>query len=207
VFKAWVSEECLVANSNAMQVLGGAGYTRDHPLEQYYRDNRLNPIHEGTNGIQAIDLVGRKATMARGRALALFRDRLLSTATVAREHGDAIGLRSLGDALSAADDRMRSVFATLGERTLKDGPRAALAHAESAMQLVGRTLLAWIWLEQAIAAARMLDGSEGEVRDMLLGTIATCRYVVEERLPETAHLAQRIADGSRALVSLDERWL
>ncbi|MEC9344240.1 MAG: acyl-CoA dehydrogenase family protein, partial [Pseudomonadota bacterium] len=72
VVKAWPSEFCLEANKLAMQVLGGYGYTRDYPLEQLYRDNRLNAIHEGTNGIQAIDLLGRKVRFRNGSALAVF---------------------------------------------------------------------------------------------------------------------------------------
>src|SRR3546814_14000657 len=59
IAKAWPSEFCLEANKLAIQVLGGYGYTRDYPVERLYRDNRLNPIHEGTNGIQALDLLGR----------------------------------------------------------------------------------------------------------------------------------------------------
>ena len=60
IAKSWPSQWCLAANDLAIQVHGGYGYTRDYPVEQYYRDNRLNPIHEGTHGIQALDLLGRK---------------------------------------------------------------------------------------------------------------------------------------------------
>src|SRR3546814_9951643 len=69
--KSWPSEWCLEANSLAIQVLGGYGYTRDFPVEQYWRDNRLNMIHEGTHGIQALDLLGRKVRQNDGQAYAL----------------------------------------------------------------------------------------------------------------------------------------
>src|SRR3546814_11297861 len=68
IVKAWFSDRALEANHNAIQVLGGYGYTRDYPVERIYRDNRLNPIHEGTNALQAIDLLGRKAGIAEGAA-------------------------------------------------------------------------------------------------------------------------------------------
>ena len=71
VVKSWPSQWCLEANSLAIQVHGGYGYTRDYPVEQFYRDNRLNPIHEGTHGIQALDLLGRKVVMNDGAALRL----------------------------------------------------------------------------------------------------------------------------------------
>jgi alkylation response protein AidB-like acyl-CoA dehydrogenase len=69
IAKSWPSEWCLEANSLAIQVHGGYGYTRDFPVEQYWRDNRLNMIHEGTHGIQALDLLGRKVLMEEGRGL------------------------------------------------------------------------------------------------------------------------------------------
>src|SRR4030095_10591281 len=72
IAKSWPSEWCLEANSLAIQVLGGYGYTRDFPVEEHWRDNRLNMINEGTHGIQALDLLGRKVVMDRGAGLALF---------------------------------------------------------------------------------------------------------------------------------------
>ena len=79
IVKAWASEHALKANDLAIQVLGGYGYTREYPVEQCYRDNRINPIHEGTNGIQAIDLLGRKAMMQNGAALKLLLQRIGAT--------------------------------------------------------------------------------------------------------------------------------
>ncbi|MGX9079969.1 acyl-CoA dehydrogenase family protein, partial [Klebsiella pneumoniae] len=69
IVKSWPSEFCLKANELAIQILGGHGYTREYPVEQYYRDNRLNPIHEGTHGIQSLDLLGRKVSQNGGAAL------------------------------------------------------------------------------------------------------------------------------------------
>jgi alkylation response protein AidB-like acyl-CoA dehydrogenase len=71
IAKSWPSEFCLEANKHAIQVLGGYGYTRDYPVERLYRDNRLNPIHEGTHGVQGMDLLGRKVMQNGGRALQL----------------------------------------------------------------------------------------------------------------------------------------
>jgi butyryl-CoA dehydrogenase len=79
IAKSWPSEWCLEANSLAIQVLGGYGYTRDYPVEQYWRDNRLNMIHEGTHGIQALDLLGRKVVMGEGAGLKLLQETIGKT--------------------------------------------------------------------------------------------------------------------------------
>ncbi len=206
VFKAWISEECLAANSNAMQVLGGAGYTRDFPLEQHYRDNRLNPIHEGTNGIQALDLVGRKAVMANGRALDLFVDRLRET--VAAAEGDAAlsGLaRQLGDAATA----VRAANQRLVEVAASAGPRTAQAHAHDFMELVGATMFAWIWLEQArVAAGRLAaQGAPADDRPRLEGLIETCRFVFLHAIPRGEAASRRIDDGEAPHFSLSDEML
>jgi len=202
VFKAWISEEMLAASSAAMQVLGGAGYTRDHPLEQHYRDNRLNPIHEGTNGIQAIDLVGRKLGLAGGRALDLLLDRIDRAVTQAR------GIERLAKAaalLAAARqslaDTARAILAIGRDR----GPRIMLANARHMMDLVGEVVFAWVWIEQAVAASRVLP-RDAAARDFYLGKIHTCRYVAEHRLPRLATLASVVLD-SRSYTDLDPAWL
>jgi alkylation response protein AidB-like acyl-CoA dehydrogenase len=146
IAKSWPSEWCLEANSLAIQVHGGYGYTRDFPVEQYWRDNRLNMIHEGTHGIQATDLLGRKVLMEKGRGLRLLGARVEATATraagvpVLAEHAEA-----LLSAWQQIDSATRAAWAT-GE------PGKALANAVPYMQAFGHTVLAWIWLDVALAA-------------------------------------------------------
>ena len=143
IAKSWPSEWCLEANSLAIQVLGGYGYTRDFPVEQYWRDNRLNMIHEGTHGIQAMDLLGRKVLMEKGRGLALLSARIQATIekagqkTELKDHADA-----LGKALQQVSTATRAAWAT-GQ------PQDALANAVPYMQAFGHTVLAWIWLDVA----------------------------------------------------------
>ncbi len=143
IAKSWPSEWCLEANSLAIQVHGGYGYTRDFPVEQYWRDNRLNMIHEGTHGIQAMDLLGRKVLMEEGRGLALLGGRIAATA--ARAAGqtalaqEAAALRKAWDAVLAAT---RAAWST-------GHPAEALANAVPYMQAFGHTVLAWIWIDVA----------------------------------------------------------
>jgi len=194
VFKAWISEECLAANFNAMQVLGGAGYTRDFPLEQHYRDNRLNPIHEGTNGIQAIDLAGRKATMAGGRALEIYLARLAETTAASQ---DDATLRPLAERLSRASGLIVEASRHISAAAATDGQRAALARAPDFMELVGCATFLWIWLEQARAAysRRGETFSAEDERMRRDGLVLTARDVCARFAPRAEAAAARIAAG------------
>ena len=146
IAKSWPSEWCLEANSLAIQVLGGYGYTRDFPVEQYWRDNRLNMIHEGTHGIQAADLLGRKVLMEGGRGMALLAARIqvtiekASQQTEHSDHADALGM-----ALKQVSAATQAAWAT-------GNPQEALANAVPYMQAFGHTVLAWIWLDVAVVS-------------------------------------------------------
>ena len=148
IAKSWPSEWCLEANSLAIQVHGGYGYTRDFPVEQYWRDNRLNMIHEGTHGIQALDLLGRKVVMDGGAGLKLLASRI--NATIDRA-GQVEGLGEHANALASALQRLgaatKSAWAT-------GVPDEALGNAMPYLQAFGHVVIAWLWLDVAIAAAR-----------------------------------------------------
>ena len=176
IAKSWPSEWCLEANSLAIQVHGGYGYTRDFPVEQYWRDNRLNMIHEGTHGIQALDLLGRKVVMQDGRGLKLLTQRIEATAAHAAD--DAL-LAEYARALSAAIGRVAAV--TRAAWATND-PQAALANATPYMQAFGHVVLAWVWLDVALCARRLL-ASDRPDRAELQGRLAACRYFFRYELP------------------------
>jgi butyryl-CoA dehydrogenase len=148
IAKSWPSQWCLAANDLAIQVHGGYGYTRDYDVEQHYRDNRLNPIHEGTHGIQSLDLLGRKVTQHDGASLALVSDRI----------GKAIeGAATLGGELAHLANQLAQRWARLVEVTAKliDESDRELALANSAIYLeaFGHLVIAWMWLELMITSA------------------------------------------------------
>ncbi|MEW6694287.1 MAG: acyl-CoA dehydrogenase [Pseudomonadota bacterium] len=171
IAKSWPSEWCLEANSLAIQVHGGYGYTRDFPVEQYWRDNRLNMIHEGTHGIQALDLLGRKVLMEDGRGTRLLGERIAATAERARA---VPALAAHAEALAAAWD---AVLAATRAAWADGDPVAALANAVPYMQAFGHTVLAWIWLDVALAAAAR-DGAAQA------GRLQACRYFFHYELPK-----------------------
>ncbi|WP_219220551.1 acyl-CoA dehydrogenase [Variovorax boronicumulans] len=175
IAKSWPSEWCLEANSLAIQVHGGYGYTRDFPVEQYWRDNRLNMIHEGTHGIQAADLLGRKVLMEDGRGLALLAARIAETAArAAAVPALAADARALTDALAQVEAATRAAWST-------GDPGAALANAVPYMQAFGHTVLAWIWLD---VAYRSLLGDAAASTPATVGRLGAASYFFHYELPK-----------------------
>ena len=173
IAKSWPSQWCLVANDLAIQVYGGYGYTRDFPVEQFWRDNRLNPIHEGTHGVQGIDLLGRKAVMRGGTGLELLLETMRATATRAAGVPDLAGY---AEALETALGRIAKTTATLHGAGDAD---TTLANASVYLEAVGHVVAAWTWLEQAL----VIGDRPGEFAD---GKRAATRYFFRWELPRTA---------------------
>jgi alkylation response protein AidB-like acyl-CoA dehydrogenase len=172
IAKSWPSEWCLEANSLAIQIHGGYGYTRDFPVEQYWRDNRLNMIHEGTHGIQAADLLGRKVLMEGGRGMELLSARINATRerAVQRPEFDEYA-QALGHALQQVDIATRAAWST-------GDPGEALANAVPYMQAFGHMVLAWIWLDVALSIP---SGTDTPAH---MGRLAAMRYFYRYELPK-----------------------
>jgi alkylation response protein AidB-like acyl-CoA dehydrogenase len=177
IAKSWPSEWCLEANSLAIQVHGGYGYTRDFPVEQYWRDNRLNMIHEGTHGIQAMDLLGRKVLMEGGRGLQLLAARINATIEKAIQQPElAVHANALGKALQHVGSATKAAWA-------KGEPGEALANAVPYMQAFGHTVLAWIWLDVALASLSLPPGATNSGAAHT-GRMGATRYFYHYELPK-----------------------
>jgi alkylation response protein AidB-like acyl-CoA dehydrogenase len=155
IAKSWPSEWCLEANSLAIQVHGGYGYTRDFAVEQYWRDNRLNMIHEGTHGIQAADLLGRKVVMEGGQGLQALQVRVLASVAQARRYTKLV---PMADQLVAA---WNQTMATTQAAWSTGNPEHALANAVPYLQAFGHVVVAWIWLELAIVVCGQEQAAAG----------------------------------------------
>ncbi|MGK2866585.1 MAG: acyl-CoA dehydrogenase [Mycobacterium sp.] len=189
VAKSWPSQWCLEANSLAIQVLGGYGYTREYDVEQHYRDNRLNPIHEGTHGIQSLDLLGRKVTQNGGASLAALSERV--SATVAQAGDDPLGAQ-----LGASWQRLVSVTAAI----LASGdPEAAMANSAIYLEAFGHIVIAWIWLEQYLAAGDQ-DG------DFYEGKRQAARFFFRYELPKTAAQLDLLESLDRTTLEMADGW-
>lgn len=178
IAKSWPSEWCLEANSLAIQVHGGYGYTRDFPVEQYWRDNRLNMIHEGTHGIQALDLLGRKVVMDGGAGLKLLAARIAHSAEQA---GQVEGLAEPANALAAALQRLGAATKAAWATGV---PEEALANATPYLQAFGHVVLAWVWLDVARAVERRVAAAGGTADAFARGKRAAMRYFFAYELPK-----------------------
>jgi len=172
VAKTWPSEHGLAANDIAIQIHGGYGYTRDFDVEQLWRDNRLNPIHEGTTGIQAIDLLGRKI-LGDGAGLPILAARIAKTVEAARAEPDLV---RHADALSAAWQALTDTIAALRGRT----GTSIFDNATPFLHAFGHVVVAWLWLDQAIAVTR----SDSATRDFVDGKRHACCCFFERELPK-----------------------
>ncbi|PKO67332.1 MAG: acyl-CoA dehydrogenase [Betaproteobacteria bacterium HGW-Betaproteobacteria-16] len=192
IAKSWPSEWCLEANSLAIQIHGGYGYTRDFPVEQYWRDNRLNMIHEGTHGIQATDLLGRKVLMENGKGLQLLAGRINATIERGMQVPElAAHANALGQALAQVGAATKAAWAT-GE------PTDALANAVPYMQAFGHTVLAWIWLDVALAAHA---AAESAART---GRLAAMRFFFHYELPKIGAWLQVVSNRDQTCAALPE---
>lgn len=179
VAKSWPSEHCLEANKWAIQILGGYGYTRDFPVERYYRDNRLNHIHEGTYGIQALDLLGRKVRMKDGAALKILLGEVTATVKAAASTGLAEEAKALQAAISALGAALEAIAAG-------DNANRALANATLFLNSFGHVVIAWLWLRQALIAQKALEGKKDEGSETIFyrGKLGACRYFFRYELPK-----------------------
>ncbi len=192
IAKSWPSQWCLEANSLAIQVHGGYGYTREYDVEQHYRDNRLNPIHEGTHGIQALDLLGRKVVQQGGAGLAVLAETVRATADRATSPELAPYAAQLREVL----DR---VVATTGRLWGTGDVELALANATVYLEAVGHLVVAWLWLEQALTA-------QGRTGDLYDGKRAACRFFFRWELPRTGPQLDLLDALDRTVLDMPDAW-
>ena len=191
IAKSWPSEWCLEANSLAIQVHGGYGYTRDFPVEQYWRDNRLNMIHEGTHGIQAMDLLGRKVVMDGGAGLQLLARRMQSTIERAgHDAGLAEGASALAQALALVGKATKAAWAS-------GDPARALVNATPYMEAFGHTVVAWMWLDVALA-------SRASTSSRAKGAVAAARYFCAHELPKVHAWLAPVMHGDTSAIDIGD---
>ena len=191
IAKSWPSEWCLEANSLAIQIHGGYGYTRDFPVEQYWRDNRLNMIHEGTHGIQGMDLLGRKVLMEEGRGVHLLGARMRKTADKAMAFADlAADAKALNTALEKVISATQMAWSS-GQ------PQEALANAVPYLQAFGHLVLAWIWLDVSASC-------RGAQTPAQTGRQAAAKFFYHYELPKIDAWLQVVSNRDMTCANLAE---
>jgi alkylation response protein AidB-like acyl-CoA dehydrogenase len=197
VIKGYLTDKGFQAAVYAQQVLGGHGYIREHGIEQFVRDARITQIYEGTNGIQAMDLVGRKLPKDGGRAVRAFFEVVGRDIAEAKQKGDAAGVAA---ALEPALNDLQAATMWLAQNGMAD-PNNAGAGAYAYMDLMGLVSLGWMWLKMAAASQRALeDGTEDEpFHDAKL---VTARFYAQRELPLSAGLRRKIEAGAETLMKI-----
>jgi len=194
VAKSWPSQWCLEANSLAIQVLGGYGYTREYDVEQHYRDNRLNPIHEGTHGIQSLDLLGRKVTQRDGASLSALGAAIAQSVAAA---GTAGGEAT--DFAAQLDASWRRLVEVTMSMFASGDVEAAMANSAVYLEAFGHIVIAWMWLEQFLAT----DGHDGDFYD---GKRQAARYFFHYELPRTTPQLQLLEALDRTTLEMLPGW-
>jgi butyryl-CoA dehydrogenase len=203
IVKAWGSEYALRANDLAIQILGGYGFTREYPVEQCYRDNRINPIHEGTNGIQALDLLGRKAMMHNGEALRLLLQRIGASCAEAAAEPE---LRELAAQLLAGVKLVEQTTRAVGARMAGGEVRLALANASNYMTLLGHVVIGWMWLRSALLAQRALPSAAAADKAFYQGKLQACRFFFATELPQIELAARLVREADATAFTMEDAW-
>ena len=200
IAKSYPSEMGIISISHGLQCLGGSGYCDDYPLEQYYRDCRIHPIHEGTTGIQGMDLLGRKVVMKNGRAFLLFINEIEDTIGEAQKF---IELRGFANDLNSTLTDLQNVTRHLITIAQQQGPEVFLADATLYLEFFSIVTIAWQWLLQGVAVQKALNnGAKKADQNFYRGKMYTLRYFFAYELPKTLGLAKRLMGDDRLTVEM-----
>jgi alkylation response protein AidB-like acyl-CoA dehydrogenase len=200
IAKSWPSQWCLEANHLAIQVHGGYGYTRDYNVEQFYRDNRLNAIHEGTHGIQALDLLGRKVVMDNGAAFQLLGAEIARTIASAKSGNGSADVHEYADTLANAVAAIGAVTQRLYRAGSLD---KTLANASVYLEAFGHIILGWMWLEQCLVANRHTDQTAA---DFYRGKLQACRYFFRWEMPKVNTMLTLLDQVDTTTLDMQTAW-
>jgi len=201
ICKGYISDRAVDVCNLGVQVFGGYGYTSDYPVEQLLRDARICPIYEGTNGIQAMDLLGRKLGMKKGQLFNNLMDEIKKTAGAAKEID---GLKDLTEKMESAADKMGEVATHIGKTAMSSDVQKAFAHACPFMDIVGDVTMAWMLLWRATLASQKLEkGARKKDKPFYEGQLKSAEFFIRSVLPVTLGRMASIVDTCGAAVEID----
>jgi alkylation response protein AidB-like acyl-CoA dehydrogenase len=205
IAKSYPSEMGIEAVSTAIQTFGGAGYCDDFPVEQIYRDIRVNAIYEGTTTIHGMDLLGRKVVLENGKAMQLLGNEIVATATEAIKH-ERLGVYA--QKLGETTQRLQSLTMDILKHGKENGAEKMLADATLYLEYFGIVTVAWIWLKQAtIADTALTNGALGDEAIFYESKLLANQYFFEYELPKTRSLHVQLANMDKMTVGLNKEYL
>jgi butyryl-CoA dehydrogenase len=203
IAKSYPSEMCCLSTSAAVQVLGGAGYTTDFTVEQFYREARIHPIHEGTTAIHGIDLLGRKITIHNGKSTQIFFEEVNKTMAKASNQASLQPfVEKLQKSLSKAQQATGYLLGLAG----KGETEKFLADATLYLEMFGIIMIAWQWLNQGIVAQQKLNASHEADQNFYQGKLATMRYFYEYELVKVDSLVKRLQSTDNVTIEMQSDW-
>ena len=202
IAKSYPSEMGIQSVSAAMQTLGGAGYCDDFPIEQIYRDIRINAIYEGTTTIHGMDLLGRKVSMYNGKASQLFANKIIETVTEGIKYQYlAVYAQKLGEAAQRLQTLTNDLF-NIGK---EKGVEVMLADATLYLDYFSQIVMGWMWLKQGIVAEKaLIKGAEGEDSLFYQGKKAALKYFFDYELVKTKALYQQLVNADKLTVNINK---
>jgi len=200
--KGYVTDRAYDVCNMGMQVYGGYGYIKDYPQEQLVRDCRITMIYEGTNGIQAMDLLGRKLGMNEGRPIMDLMGEIQKVIAQAKENP---ALAELGKKLEEALNKLGEVAMHMGAMAMSAKALDAFAFAYPFMEVAGDVVMAWMLLWRAVIAARNLDkGAKKKDVAFYEGQVKNAEFFIDAMLPVTRGKMNAILVGSEAVNAISE---
>jgi len=206
IAKTYPSEMGILSTSLAIQCFGGYGYCDDFPVEQHFRDMRIHTIHEGTTGIQGMDLLGRKVVAQNGRALILLKKEILQTVEEARQF---VGLEDMTDELLLNVEHLEHVTMKIAAMGKNKGMDAYLANATLYLEMFSIIVIAWQWLAMAHAASEKLEQKKKKKADQLFyeGKIHVATYFYSHELVKVKSISMTLCrEAMVTLVMPDARF-
>lgn len=196
ITKGWCTDLGVTLTSIAVQVHGGMGFVEETGVAQHFRDARINPIYEGTNGIQALDLVARKLALRGGGVISELLDEIAASANAA---GDVPELRALGERLAESIERVRSTTVALLTE-LAENPADAFAGATPYLTMLGHLTGGWSMLRQALAAHNRMDAGDDDPR--LAAKLVTATFYIEQLLANGDAMESAVLASADTLMAL-----
>lgn len=201
IAKSYPAEMGILSTSAAVQILGGAGYTTDFAIEQYFRDARIHPIHEGTTGIQGLDLLGRKLLAQNGLGWKIWQKEIRNTLEVIATFPD---LKDIQLEFEIQFLNVSKATESLLNKS-QQGPEVFLADATLFLEMAGILALGWIWMNQAIVSSKKLEEVDSE-RNFYLGKIETARYFAGYELVKIESISKRLLADFFPTLNMQEDW-
>ncbi|RIW15880.1 acyl-CoA dehydrogenase [Algoriphagus lacus] len=201
IAKSYPSEMGVLSTSAAVQILGGAGYTTDFPVEQYFRESRIHPIHEGTSGIHGLDLLGRKVLIEDGLGWKLLQQEIQASLEKSSKFSALDSIHQL------FENQLKKFNHSAAQLLFKmnQGPEIFLADATLFLEATGLICVGWMWLNQSVTAQEALENGSAE-QDFYMGKIETARYFMEYELPKINGLTERFHSNSYPTLEMKREW-